>query len=328
MLNRRTLLVATAAALPFAARAQASSWPNKPVRVVVPYGAGGGADNFARPLAQHLSQQLGQQFIIDNRGGASGMIGSGVVASAPADGYTLLINFSSLYLAPLFVDKPPYDPVKDFTPITLAATTPQVIVVHPSLPVKDMKELIDYARKNPGKVNYVTAGAGTQQHLTGETLAATTKTRITHVAYKGGNQAMTDLLGGQVQMGILVLSTVLPQIQAGKLRALAVIDAQRSKLFPQFPTVAESGLPGFSMPETFISVVGPAGMPAPLVARINGEVQKALHAAPVRTALEGAGYEAVTVTPEDYAAKARNVYAMFQRIVKENGATEKSEGTR
>jgi tripartite-type tricarboxylate transporter receptor subunit TctC len=174
----------------------------------------------------------------------------------------------------------------------------------------------------------VTAGAGTQQHLTGETLAATTKTRITHVAYKGGNQAMTDLLGGQVQMGILVLSTVLPQIQAGKLRALAVIDAQRSKLFPQFPTVAESGLPGFSMPETFISVVGPAGMPAPLVARINGEVQKALHAAPVRTALEGAGYEAVTVTPEDYAAKARNVYAMFQRIVKENGATEKSEGTR
>jgi tripartite-type tricarboxylate transporter receptor subunit TctC len=327
MLNRRTLLMASAA-LPLAARAQASTWPNKPVRVVVPYGAGGGADNFARPVAQHLSQQLGQQFVIDNRGGASGMIGSGVVASAPPDGYTLLINFSSLYLAPLFVDKPPYDPIKDFTTITLAATTPQVIVVHPSVPVKDMKELIDYARKNPGKVNYVTAGAGTQQHLTGETLAATTRTKLTHVAYKGGSQAMTDLLGGQVQMGILVLSTVLPQIQAGKLRALAVIDAQRSKLFPQFPTVAESGLPGFSMPETFIGVVGPAGMDRQLVARINGEVQKALHAAPVRQALEGAGYEAVSLTPEEFGTKARNVHAMFQRLVKENGVSEKAEGTR
>jgi tripartite-type tricarboxylate transporter receptor subunit TctC len=316
MFTRRVLLLALLS-LPLTASAQ-QSWPNKMIRLVVPYGPGGGADNFARPLAQKLSEQLGQQVIIDNRAGASGLIGSAIVANSPPDGYTLLANFSSLYLAPLFVDKPPYDPEKAFTAISLLATTPQIIVVHPSLPVRTMKELVDYARNNPGKLNYVTAGTGTQQHLTGTMLAATTKTEMTHVAYKGGNQAMTDLLGGQVQMGILVLSTVLPQIQSGKLRAIAVIDAQRSKLFPQFPTVAESGLPDFSMPNTFIGVLGPAGMPPALVQRINNEVQKAAQTPSVRRVLEEAGYEITNVSPQEFSVQGRTIHETFQRMVKES----------
>jgi tripartite-type tricarboxylate transporter receptor subunit TctC len=287
----------------------------------VPYGPGGGADNFARPLAQRLSEQLGQQVIVDNRAGASGMIGSGAVAQSAPDGYTLLANFASLYLAPLEVANPAYDPVKAFTPITLAATTPIIIVVHPSLPVKNMKELVDYARSNPGMLNYVTAGTGTQQHLTGESLALATKTKMVHIAYRGGNQAMTDLLGGQVKMGILILSTVLPQIQAGKLRAIAVIEGQRSKLFPEFPTIAESGLPGFSMPSTFIGVWGPAGLPPALATRINNEVQKAMQVPAVRAALDSTGYEPVKSNPEEFAVQGKQTYEMFQRMVKDAGLT-------
>ncbi len=299
--------------------AHGQAWPTKPIRLIVPYGPGGGADNFARPLAQQLSAQLGQQVIVENRAGAAGMIGSSAVAKAAPDGYTLLANFASLYLAPLGVPNPAYDPIKEFTPITLAATTPMIIVVHPSLPVHNMKELVDYARNNPGMLNYVTSGTGTQQHLTGESLALETKTKMVHIAYRGGNLAMTDLLGGQVKMGILVLSTVLPQIQAGKLRAIAVTENQRSKLFPQFPTIAESGLSGFSMPSTFIGMWGPAGLPPALANRINTEVQVAMNAPAVRNTLVSTGYEAVKSTPEDFTEQAKVTYELFRRMVSDAG---------
>ena len=191
-------------------RAQ-QAYPTKPIRLVVPFAPGGGVDNFARPLAQKLTDQLGQQVVVDNRPGASSIIGAALVAAAQPDGYTLLCTFDSpLYISSLITKNVPYHPLKDFTPVISAATTPIVVVVHASLPVQSTKELIEYARRNPGQLAYVTAGSGTQQHLTGESLARVTGTKMTHIAYKGGGQAITDLLGGHVKMGILVLSTVHP----------------------------------------------------------------------------------------------------------------------
>ena len=294
------------------------AYPNKPVRLIVPFSPGGGVDNFARPLAQKLTEQLGQQVVVDNRPGASSLIGGALVAGAQPDGYTLLCTFDSpLFIAPLITKNPPYHPVKNFTPIISAATTPIVIVVHPSLPVQSMKELIDYARKNPGQLAYVTAGSGTQQHLTGESLALVTKTKMTHVAYKGGAQAMTDLLGGHVKMGILVLSTVHPHIQSGKLRAIAITGGRRTKSFPDLPTIAESGVPGFAMPDVSLVILGPAGLPESIVRRINTEVQKAIGSPEVRAALEKIGYEPTPGTPETFAAQAVKNYSMYQRMVKE-----------
>src|SRR5688500_4628744 len=234
-------------------------YPNKPVRLIVPFAPGGGVDNFARPLAQKLTDQLGQQVVVDNRPGASSIIGSALVASAQPDGYTLLCTFDSpLYISSLITKNVPYHALRDFTPIISAATTPIVIVVHASLPVQSTGELIDYARKHPGQLAYVTAGAGTQQHLTGESLARVTKTKMTHVAYKGGGQAITDLLGGHVKMGILVLSTVHPHVSSGKLRAIAVTGQRRAKTYPEPPTLSESGVPGVALPDVARGVRGTA----------------------------------------------------------------------
>ena len=313
--------VLAAAFLTLCAHAQ-SGYPTKPIRLVVPFSAGGGVDNFARPLAQKLTQQLGQQVIVDNRPGASSLIGGSIVAGAPADGYTLLCTFDSpLYIATLVTKNPPYHPIRNFTPIISAATTPIVVVVHPSLPAQSMKELIEFARKNSGQLSYVTAGAGTQQHLTGEALALATKTKMTHIAYKGGAQAMADLLGGHVKMGILVLSTVHPHVQSGRLRALAITGSRRTKTFPDLPTIAESALPGFAMPDVSLVVAGPAGLPAPIVKRVNAEIQSAMLAPEVRAALEKIGYEPTPGTPEAFAAQAAKIYAMYQRMVKETGLT-------
>ena len=317
---KRVLLAACLCS--FAAAGFAQNYPTKPVRLVVPFAPGGGVDNFARPLAQKLTDQLGQQVVVDNRPGASSIIGAALVAGAQPDGYTLLCTFDSpLYISSLITKNVPYHPLKDFTPVISAATTPIVIVVHVSLPVQSTTELIDYARKNPGQLAYVTAGSGTQQHLTGESLGRVTKTKMTHIAYKGGGQAITDLLGGHVKMGILVLSTVHPHIQSGKLRAIAVTGQRRTKTYPDLPTLSESGVPGFAMPDVALGVLGPAKLPQSLALRINGEVQKALATPEVRSALEKIGYEPTPGTPEAFSAQAAKTYALYQRMVKEIGLT-------
>ena len=316
MLERLAFLVALSG-LPLLAAAQ-TGYPNKPVRLIVPFGPGGGVDNFARPLAQKLTEQIGQQVVVDNRPGASSLIGSALVATAQPDGYTLLCTFDSpLYIATLVTRNPPYHPIRDFTQIISAATTPIIIVTHPSLPAQSMKDLVEYARKNPGQLAYVTAGSGTQQHLTGESLAAATKTKMTHIAYKGGAQAMTDLLGGHVKMGILVLSTVHPHVASGKLKAIAVTGSRRTKNLPDLPTISESGVPGFAMPDVSLVVVGPAGLPGTIVKRVNAEVSSAMLAPDVRAALEKVGYEPTPGTPEAFGAQAVKTYAMYQRMVKD-----------
>ncbi|MGD9941737.1 MAG: Bug family tripartite tricarboxylate transporter substrate binding protein [Burkholderiaceae bacterium] len=318
-MDRRSFVLA-GAALPLAARAQ-SDYPNRPIRVIVPYAAGGGVDNFARPLAQKMAEQMGQPVVVENRGGGGGMIGSAQVAKAPPDGYTLLCHAQTLYLAPLMTKSPPYDAVKEFTPIVRAVTTPVVVVVHESLPVRNMKELIDYARAQPAGLDYVTASVGSQQHLTGETLAVRTKTKLVHVAYKGGHQALVDLAAGQVKMGILIMSTVLPFVQSGKLRVIAAIEGQRSTTFPDVPTAAENGLPGFAMPDTFMALYGPAGMSPAIVRRISDETKKAVESAEVRAALKTIGYEPAVTTPSEFADIARKTHAMYVDMLAETKLT-------
>ncbi|VCU71046.1 Tripartite tricarboxylate transporter family receptor [Pigmentiphaga humi] len=316
MFSRRAFL-AVGAACPLAARAQQSDYPAKAIRLVVPYSAGGIVDNFARPLAQQMSEQLGQQVVIENRAGASGMVGASVVAAAPADGYTLLCTTSSHYLTPLLTKSPTYDPVKDFTPIVLAARAPVVVVVHVSLPVGNLAELVALSKKTPQGLDYVTAGTGTQQHLTGEMIALRTQANLVHVAYKGGSQALTDLVGGRINVGILGLSTVLPFIQAGKLKALAVTDSHRSASYPDIPTFGESGIQGLVMPDTSVGLLGPAGLPAPVVSRIDTEARKAMETPMVRSALKAAGYEATPVPASEFGPLSAKIYAMYQRMTKE-----------
>ncbi len=293
-------------------------YPDKPIRVIVPFPPGGGVDNFVRPLAQKLSEQFDRQIIIDNRGGAGGVIGSAIAAKAAPDGYTLLASTdTSVYLTTLVVKNASYDPIKDLTPIISAAITPTVVVVHPSSPVRSMKDLVDLARKSPEPLPYVTAGVGSLHHLAGESLARATSSKLLHVAYKGGGPALTDLLGGQVKTGILILSSVAPYIQSGKLRVIATIENHRSKSYQNIPTISESGVPGFAMPDTAIAIWGPAGMAPEIVQRVNSEVRKAMLAPTVRDAMEKGGYEPRPGTPKDFSAQALQSYATYQRMVKE-----------
>lgn len=314
LLRSVALLLCLAAPAAFAQDA----YPAKPIKLVVPFAAGGGVDNFARPLAKRLSEQLGQQVVIENKPGASGLIGGQQVASSQPDGYTLLASTdTSMYLSSLVMKTSGFDPVHQLTPIISAAITPTVVVVHPSLPVRTMKELVEYTKRSEGQVPYVTAGVGSLHHLTGESLVRATGAKLLHVGYKGGNPALTDLLGGQVKVGILIMSVISPHVQSGKLRAIAVIENHRSKNYPDIPTMAESGLPGFSMPDTSIAIWGPSGLPAPIVEKINQEVQKAMLAPEMSQVMQKSGYEATPGTAAAFGAQGAKSYANYQRMVKE-----------
>ena len=317
---RRALFIVSLC-LPLLATGQ-QGYPKRPIRLIVPYPPGGANDIFARPIAKKISEQLGQQVIVDNRSGASGVIGSQLVAGAAPDGYTLLATTGSMTLIPLTMKNAPFDVLKDFTSIVAAVTSTTVVVVHPSLPVQSMKELADYGKKNPGQLKYGTAGGGRLQHLTGESLAHALNTKLIQISYKGGHQALIDLLGGHVSMGVLHLSTVLPHIKSGRLRALAVAEGHRSKAYSEIPTAAESGFPGFAMPEPFLGLAGPAHLPPLIVKRLNAEVNTALLSSEVRTAMETAGYIITPgTTPEYFSDLQAQTFRTYQRMVKETGLT-------
>lgn len=292
----------------------AQSYPSKSIRLVVPYAPGGGLDVFNRPMSIKLSEIISHPVVIDNKAGASGVIGADVVAKSPADGYTILTAFSSQILQPFVLKNVPFDNQKDFTPILEAARAPIVIVVNPSLPVNNMAELIAYAKNNPGKVGYVTAGTNTSQHLTGLMLEKTTGAELIHVSYKGGGPALNDLLGGQVQMGILVLGPIMQHIQAGKLRPLAVIESTRAKAAPQVPTLEESGFGGATMPDTWIGYFGPRGLSNAQTKQINALIQQATQAPDVRSKLEAAGYEVMGGTPEQFKEKILQTSEHYKRL--------------
>jgi len=303
-----------------AAASAQSSYPNKPIRLVVPFPAGGSVDVTSRALAQKLSEQLGQPVIVDNRPGAGGNIGMDVVAKSPADGYTLGMGALSTHAVnPALFSKMPYDAVKDFAPISLVVVTPNVLVTNPvALPAVDVAGIVA-AAKASGKVNCASGSNGSAGHLACELFKLQTGAPITHVPYKGGGPAMTDLLGGQVQMMFDNMASSLPQIKAGKLKAFAVTTPKRSALAPDLPTMAEAGIKDFDV-FTWWGLFAPAGTPPELVKRLSVEVGKALAAPDLREKWLASGAEPAASTPEEFSAFIGKELPKYARIVKETGA--------
>jgi tripartite-type tricarboxylate transporter receptor subunit TctC len=322
-MNRRDVLaaLAAAAALSCAPGALAQgAYPSKPIRLVVPFPAGGTTDILARAAAQRLTEAFGQQVIVDNRPGAGGNIGSELVAKAPNDGYTLLMGTVGTHAinASLYA-KMPYDHVKDFVPVVLVAGVPNVLVVHPSVPANTVQELIAYGKANPGKLNFASSGSGTSIHLAGELFKVSTGLQMQHVPYKGSAPALTDLMGGQVQLMFDNLPSALPHIKAGKLRALAVTSAARAPALPDVPTVAESGLPGFEATSWF-GILAPAGTPPEVVAKLNGELARWIATPEAKEKMLAQGANAAGGTPEDFANHIAAETAKWAKVVKASGA--------
>jgi len=295
------------------------AYPVKAVRLIVPFAAGGGTDLVARTLAQRLTASLGHTFVVENRGGAGGVIGADMVAKAPADGYTLVMGTpGSMTINPNLTAKMPYDTLRDFAPISLATISPFVLTVHPSLPVKNLKEFIAFAKARPGRLNYGTSGNGSVAHLSTEYLKSLARIDLVHVPYKGSSLALTDTLAGQLQVLFDNLPVVQPHIRTGKLRLMGVGTQQRSALIPQAPTIAESGVPGFEASTAF-GVLAPANTPPAVVNRLSQEIIRILQNAEVKDRLATQGLEAVGSTPQQYEVHLRAELAKYARIVKSAG---------
>ena len=315
----RRLLVLIACAF-VSASAHGQQFPAKPVRIINPFAPGGATDIIARTMAQKLTEMWGQAVVVENRAGASGAIGVEMVAKSPPDGYTLLIATQTTHAAnPALYPKLPYDAAKDFAPLTLAGSTPLALMVKPSLPVSNVKELIEYARKQPGKLVYASGGNGTSQHLTTELMKSMSKTYMLHIPYRGAGPAMTDLLGGQVDLMFDNLPTALPHIKAGKLRGLAVTTAARSPLAPDLPTMAESGLPGFEL-ATWFAFFAPAATPKPIVDKISTDMRRVLAQPDMRERLAAIGVDIRASSPDELAVFQRSEQAKWGKIVKDSGA--------
>jgi tripartite-type tricarboxylate transporter receptor subunit TctC len=301
------------------ALALAQAYPAKPVRVVVPFPAGGPADIFGRGLAQGMSAELGQPVVIENIGGVGGVLGVDRVAKAAPDGYLLALNSAStLSIAPYSLDKLPYDVQKDFALITVVVRVPEVLVVHPSLPVNSLAELVAYAKANPGKVNFGSAGGGSITHLAGELLKAEAKVNMVHVAYKGAAPAVTDLVGGQVQMGIFDVPVLLGHIRAGRLKALAVTSATRASTLPDVPTTAETGYPNVTS-DNWYGLVAPAATPADVQKRIHAAAVAALNSPAIREQYAKVSGVASPGTPQDYARFLAAEQAKWSKVVRAIG---------
>jgi tripartite-type tricarboxylate transporter receptor subunit TctC len=314
------LLASLALAPVFSSVAQAQNYPAKPVRMIVPFPAGGATDIVARLVAQKLGDAVGQQVIVDNRGGAAGTIGSDLAAKAPADGYTILIGTSSTHaIAQSLYAKLPYDSVKDFTPVIGIATATIVLSAHPSVPAKTVKELIALAKAKPDALSFASSGSGGVSHLVGEMFKAQAGVQMLHVPYKGDAPALADLVGGQVSLEFGTALSFLPYIQSGRLKALAVTSLKRSQVMPNVPTVAESGLRGFEALQWF-GVFAPAGARADVVMRLNSEIAKILHTADMRERLTKLASEVVADTPDEFAAFQKAEIAKWAKVVKDSGA--------
>jgi tripartite-type tricarboxylate transporter receptor subunit TctC len=299
--------------------AHAQSYPAKSVRMVVPFAAGAGSnDIMARLIAQKLSDSFGQQFVVDNRPGASGIIGCDIVAKAQPDGYTVLMMSLTFTVLPSLFSKLPYDTVKDLTPVTLVASAPLMLVVNPSVPVKNVAEFIAYAKANPGKLNFGSGGAGATPHLAGEMLKSMAGVQVTHIPYKGGAPALADLVGGQIQFMLENIPGTLPFAKSGKLRALAVTDLKRSPLLPDLPTLDESGLKGYQI-VGWNGLFVPAGTPAAIVNKLHAGVVAALALPDVKERLTVLGADGVGDTPQHFAAFIKDDIAKWARVVKSAG---------
>ncbi|WP_427912407.1 Bug family tripartite tricarboxylate transporter substrate binding protein [Ramlibacter sp. MMS24-I3-19] len=318
----RRVLVATLAAAGLLAGvgAQAAdAWPAKPITLIVPFAAGGTTDILGRIVGQRLSEALKQPVVVDNRAGAGGTLGAGVAARAPADGYTFFLATIAHAIAPGLYKSLPYDFEKDLDPVGLVATTPNVLIVHPSVPAKNVAELVAYIKAHPGQVNYGSAGPGSTEHLAGELFRSMTGTQMTHVPYKGGAPMMTDLIAGQIQMALETSPSASQYVRAGKVRALAVTSAKPSPAYPGVPTLSDAGVNGYEM-TTWFALMAPHGTPAPIVQRVHAELQKALKQPDVQASFEKLGVGAGDMAQPQLASFIRSETARWGRIVKESGA--------
>jgi tripartite-type tricarboxylate transporter receptor subunit TctC len=304
-------------ALAFSLQTFAQNYPVKPVRLIVPFAAGGNVDITARQIAPGLSESLGQNFIVDNRVGAGGVIGAELVAKSPPDGYTLMMGSNStVSVAPALYPKLNYHPVRDFAPVSLVATTPFVLVVHPSVPVKSVKELIALAKTKAGRLSMASGGTGSSNQLVGELFQSLTGARFTHVPYKGAGPAGVDLMAGQVDLLFDQLSSSVGPIKSGRIRALAVTSANRAAVFPDIPTAQEAGVAGFEV-TNITGVLAPANTPADIVARLNAALLKVLASASTKERFAGLALEAAPGTPEQFAAYIKEDFARWSKVVKD-----------
>ena len=298
--------------------ASAQGYPARPIRVIVPQSAGGSTDFVARIVTQRMSDALDQNMVVDNRPGAGSINGTEMVANAAPDGHTLLVVAASFSINPSLHKKLPFDPLRDFSPITQLAALPHILVVHPSVPVKSVQELIALAKARPGELNYGSSGVATSTHMAAELFRNMTGTHIVHVPYKGGAPGVIALLGGQVQLYFATISTALPHIKSGKLRALGVTSSKRSVAAPEFPTISEAGVPGYRH-TSWVGMLAPARTSQSVITKLNGEAVKVLHSPEVKALLLRDGLEAVGDSPQEFAGLIKSEVAKWMKVVRAAG---------
>jgi tripartite-type tricarboxylate transporter receptor subunit TctC len=294
------------------------AYPTRPIRFILPFPPGGGTDILGRLIAERLSANLGQPVVTENRGGAGGNVGAEAAARSAPDGYTIVLVAPSLAISPTLYSKLNYDPVKDFAPISLVATVPNVMITQVSLPVQTLQEFIAFARSKPGALNFGSGGPGTSNHLAGELFNIVTGAKLVHVPYKGVNLAMQDVLAGNVHLVFIGIPAAAPHVKAGRLRALAIVAPQRSNALPEVPTVAEAGLRDFEV-TTWYGVLAPAGTPRAVVTRLNSELVKIMHSPELKGRLATTGTEPLTSTPEEFTAYIKREIAKWGEVIRKAG---------
>ena len=319
-MHRRTLtalLLGAVLIAPLASTAQ--EYPSKAIRFVEPFAPGGGTDIIGRIVAQALNEALGQPVVVDNRGGAGSTLGTEIVAKSPADGYTILFGNISLAFNATLYTKLRYDTIRDIAPISLSAVQPNILVIHPGLPAKNLKEFIELARANPGKYNYASAGTGSGTHLAAELLKLQTKIDIVHVPYKGTGPALSDLLGGQINMMVSTFASALPHVKSGRMRALGVTTAKRSPATPDVPTLIEGGVAGYDY-STWYGLFAPAGTAKPIIDKLNAVNRKVLARDDIKQKLESQGVDPIVNTPAEFTAYVKSETEKWGKVVKATGA--------
>ena len=317
-MKRRHFLAAALAAAGLALPA-AAQYPDRPIKIIVPFGPGGFTDVAARILQKELGPAIGQSIIIENKPGAGSTIGTAEVANAKPDGYTLVMVSTAHVISPHLYKQMPYDPIKGFTPVMKLAEGPYVLVVHPSLGVKNVRELLDLARKEPGKIDYASSGNGSAQHLVGALFLNTAKVNMNHVPYKGSNQAMNDLVGGQVKVSFVGVPNALPNLRNGKLVALGVSTAKRYGELPDVPAIAEAGVPGYDA-TIWLGLLAPPGTPREVVQKINAEITKVLSQPEARKLMSSAGVDVATSSPEEFGRLMQSELDRWGKVVRDTGA--------
>jgi len=312
------LLICAGLMLALPAQVPAQDYPTKPVRFIVPLAAGGGMDTVARGLAQKLGESLGQAIVVDNRGGGGGSIGAEMAVAAAPDGYTVIMMSATAVIRPLMYQKTGYDLARDFVPVSQVTAQPYVLTVHPSLPIKSVRELVAYAKANPAKLNYASAGQGSLIHLASELFNSTAGIKTVHVPYKGIGAAYPDLIAGHVQMVFASIVSVQPHVRAQRLRALAVSSAQRAKAQPDWPTVAEAGIPGYAVTQWY-GVFVPARTPRAIVERLNREIVKTVHEPDLTGRFAADGAEAVGSARQEFAAHIRAEHDKWSKVIRATG---------